>query len=124
MRPPSQAMSEPGRIETWTSERAEVRLKRGSTWTTVAPRSFAFITLLIAAVPGLLHELRDPLHRPVQRLLLPAVGIGGTVLDAGDTGGIDQHAVGGRALRAEGPAVDRRCRVPLDVDDLLILHVD
>jgi hypothetical protein len=37
-------MSEPARIGTCRSDSALVRLKRGSTWTTFAPRSRAFMT--------------------------------------------------------------------------------
>ena len=36
-------MSLPARICTCTSHIAEVRLKRGSTWISVAPRAFAII---------------------------------------------------------------------------------
>ena len=42
--PPSQAMSVPARIGTCRSATALVRVKRGSTWITFAPRSFASIT--------------------------------------------------------------------------------
>ena len=41
MSPARKARSVPGRIATWTSAAAEVRVKRGSTWTMVAPRSRA-----------------------------------------------------------------------------------
>ena len=44
MMPPRKAMSEPERIGAWMSASAEVRVKRGSTWMTVAPRSFASTT--------------------------------------------------------------------------------
>ena len=44
MIPPRNAMSLPARIGTWMSATALVRVKRGSTWMMVAPRSFAFIT--------------------------------------------------------------------------------
>jgi hypothetical protein len=37
-------MSEPARSGTWMSARALVRVKRGSTWMTVAPRSLASTT--------------------------------------------------------------------------------
>jgi hypothetical protein len=37
-------MSLPARNGTWTSATALVRVKRGSTWTTVAPRRFASMT--------------------------------------------------------------------------------
>ena len=37
-------MSVPARIGTWRSASALVRVKRGSTWMTFAPRSFASIT--------------------------------------------------------------------------------
>jgi len=37
-------MSVPLRMGAYTSATAEVRVKRGSTWMIVAPRSFAFIT--------------------------------------------------------------------------------
>ena len=37
-------MSVPGRIGTWRSAIALVRVKRGSTWITFAPRSLASIT--------------------------------------------------------------------------------
>ena len=37
-------MSVPGRMGTWMSATAEVRVKRGSTWMIVAPRSRASIT--------------------------------------------------------------------------------
>ena len=38
MMPPRNAMSVPERIGAWISASAEVRVKRGSTWITVAPR--------------------------------------------------------------------------------------
>jgi hypothetical protein len=41
MRAPSSTISLPARIGTWVSERAEVRVNRGSTWITFAPRSRA-----------------------------------------------------------------------------------
>ncbi len=44
MMPPRKAMSEPARMGTWMSETALVRVKRGSTWIKMAPRSLAFIT--------------------------------------------------------------------------------
>ena len=37
-------MSVPARIGTWMSATAQVRVNRGSTWMTVAPRAFASIT--------------------------------------------------------------------------------
>ena len=37
-------MSVPARIGTWMSARALVRVNRGSTWMTFAPRRFASIT--------------------------------------------------------------------------------
>ena len=37
-------MSDPERIGAWMSASAEVRVKRGSTWITVAPRVFASTT--------------------------------------------------------------------------------
>jgi hypothetical protein len=43
MRPPRKAMSLPARMPTCRSARAEVRVKRGSTWTIVPTFSFAFI---------------------------------------------------------------------------------
>jgi hypothetical protein len=44
MMPPRKAMSVPARIGTWMSASALVRLKRGSTWISVAPRALASIT--------------------------------------------------------------------------------
>jgi hypothetical protein len=43
MRPPKNAASVPVRIRWWMSATADVRVKRGSTWMILAPRStFAF----------------------------------------------------------------------------------
>jgi len=39
--PPMKGMSVPGRSAQWMSALAEVRVKRGSTWMTGAPRSLA-----------------------------------------------------------------------------------
>ena len=36
-------MSDPARIGTYMSHMALVRVKRGATWMSVAPRAFAFI---------------------------------------------------------------------------------
>jgi hypothetical protein len=44
MIPPRKAMSVPARMGTWMSARALVRVKRGSTWITVAPRRWASTT--------------------------------------------------------------------------------
>ena len=44
MIPPRNAMSLPARMGTWMSATALVRVKRGSTWMIVAPRSLASIT--------------------------------------------------------------------------------
>ena len=44
MTPPRNAMSVPARIGTYVSASALVRVKRGSTWMTFAPRAFASIT--------------------------------------------------------------------------------
>jgi hypothetical protein len=44
MIPPRKAMSLPARIGTYRSHMALVRLKRGSMWNTLAPRSLASIT--------------------------------------------------------------------------------
>ena len=44
MIPPRKAMSVPARSGTWMSASADVRVNRGSTWITVAPRAFASIT--------------------------------------------------------------------------------
>ncbi len=44
MIPPRNAMSLPARMGTWRSAIALVRLNRGSTWMTVAPRALASIT--------------------------------------------------------------------------------
>jgi hypothetical protein len=44
MIPPRNAMSAPARIGTYRSASALVRLNRGSTWMTVAPRALASIT--------------------------------------------------------------------------------
>ena len=44
MIPPRKAMSEPTRIGTCRSATAEVRVKRGSMWITVAPRALASMT--------------------------------------------------------------------------------
>jgi hypothetical protein len=42
--PPRNAMSDPARIGTCRSATADVRVNRGSTWMTVAPRRFASMT--------------------------------------------------------------------------------
>ncbi len=44
MIPPRNAMSVPERIGAWMSASADVRVNRGSTWITVAPRDFASVT--------------------------------------------------------------------------------
>ncbi len=44
MMPPRNAISDPDRIGAWMSASAEVRVKRGSTWITVAPFCFASVT--------------------------------------------------------------------------------
>ena len=44
MMPPRNAMSVPERIGAWMLASAEVRVKRGSTWITVAPRCCASVT--------------------------------------------------------------------------------
>lgn len=44
MIPPRNAMSVPARSGTWASETALVRVYRGSTWISFAPRAFASIT--------------------------------------------------------------------------------
>ena len=44
MSPPKNAMLVPERSGTWMSATALVRVKRGSTWMNLAPRSLAFIT--------------------------------------------------------------------------------
>jgi hypothetical protein len=44
MIPPRNAMSLPARIGTWMSASALVRLNRGSTWISVAPRALASMT--------------------------------------------------------------------------------
>jgi hypothetical protein len=44
MMPPRNAISVPARSGTWTSASALVRVYRGSTWITVAPRALASIT--------------------------------------------------------------------------------
>src|SRR5207244_4183274 len=76
------------------------------------------------AVPRFLDALRDPVHRPVERLRLPPVGVGGPVEDPGEAVGVDGELERVRALRAEGPFVDRAAGVAFDVDDLAALHVD
>ena len=44
IRPPKKAMSVPERIWAWMSALAEVRVKRGSTWMSLAPLPMAFVT--------------------------------------------------------------------------------
>jgi hypothetical protein len=46
--PPTNAMSVPERIFAHTSAMWEVRLNRGSTWSTIAPRSLVFRIQFIA----------------------------------------------------------------------------
>ena len=54
-------MSLPARIWTCTSHIAEVRLKRGSTWISVAPRAFAFIGQRKAT--GWASAMLEPMNR-------------------------------------------------------------
>ena len=59
-------MSVPARIGAWMSASAEVRVKRGSTWITVAPFSFACSTKRKAI--GWFSAMLDPITRMTSEL--------------------------------------------------------
>ena len=61
MMPPRNAMSLPARIGAWMSAIAEVRVKRGSTWITVAPRRCASTTKRNAT--GWFSAMLEPMIR-------------------------------------------------------------
>ena len=71
-----------------------------------------------------LGELGDPLHRPVERLDLPLLGVRRAIEHGADALGREQHAERAGALGAERALVDRAARIALDVDGLAVLRVD
>ena len=75
-------------------------------------------------VAGLLHPLRDLLHHPVERLLLPFVAPRGAVHALGDAPLVQRQLVGGRPFRTQRALGVGRVGVALDVDDLVVLDVD
>src|SRR5262249_7241598 len=66
----------------------------------------------------------DLVQRPVQRLALPAVGVGRAVQDVGDAVRVDGQLEGVGPLGAEGALVDGAFGVALDVDDPAAFGVD
>src|SRR5581483_12075481 len=79
--------------------------------------------LLVALFPGLgarLDEaLGDHVHRLLEPQLLPLRAVGAPIFDLVLADRAVDVALGGRALRAQAPAGDRRVRIALDLDDLL-----
>ena len=63
-----------------------------------------------------LRQLRDPLHRPVERLLLPVGGVRRAVEHVVDALRGQQHAQRAGALRAQRALVHRAARIALDMD--------
>src|SRR5438552_1549583 len=98
-------MSVPDRIGTYWSHIALVRVKRGSTWMSVARVGV---------------ELRDPGHRlvPGHRLAVPVRRAGLAVLHDRRAQRVHRELEGRGTLRAEAAGADRAVGVALDVDDV------
>src|SRR3546814_17888749 len=88
MMPPRKAMSLPARIGAWMSESAEVRVKRGSTWMQVEPRSFACSTKRKAT--GCASAMFETMTIPQLALARLHGGSGGAALPAEGAEGGDQ----------------------------------
>ena len=91
----------------------------------VALTSLAVLQLLDEGlVAGLLDQLGDAVHRPIQLPHLPVGRAGCPVQHLRRPVGIDVELEDRRALGAERPFVVRAARIALDVDDLAVDGVD
>src|SRR5947209_4470649 len=107
-------MSLPGRIGTCTSAIALVRVKRGSTWKTFAPRSFASITHwkptgCCSAMLEPMITMQSDCWRSCRKSVAPPRRVDARLRR--------------RALGAQPSARDRRVRIALDLRDLVVLDV-
>ena len=75
-------------------------------------------------IARLLDQLGDAIHHPVEWLLLPFVAARSPVERLGDPGLVDRELKGRGTLRAEGAFSMRAVGVALDVDDLVVGHID
>ena len=82
------------------------------------------VRLLPALAAGVEHAVGDHLHRRVEVEVLPLRPVRTAVPDRRDPGRAGDQRLARAALGAQPAAVDRRVRVALDLDDLLVLHVD
>src|SRR5215468_6890734 len=76
------------------------------------------------AVPRLLDQPGDAVHRPVQRLLLPPVAIRRSVLHLGHAVRVGHQLKSVGALWTEAALVNRALWIALDVNDLSRLRED
>src|SRR5262249_53984613 len=75
-------------------------------------------------VPRGLHPLGDLVHRPVERLGLPVIGVRSAVEDLRDAVWVHGELEGVRPLRAKGSLVDGTVGVALDIDEPAALCID
>ena len=71
-----------------------------------------------------LYETGDPIHRPIEWTLFPAIGVGSAVFHFGQTIGIEHPSHGGSSLGTEGALINRTPRVAFDVDYIVSLCID
>ena len=74
-------------------------------------------------VTRFLGQLRDPLHRPIERPVLPRVGVRRAILHRVDARWRQQHPQCAGTFRAERSLVDRRARIALDMDRIAALRI-
>src|SRR6185437_13040551 len=80
--------------------------------------------VLPGQVPGCDHAIRDHVNRLVERELFPLRALRPAVLDLVLAAGRVHQLSRGGALGAQAPAGNRAARIPLDLHDGLVLHVD
>src|SRR5258708_36337492 len=71
-------------------------------------------------VAGLLGQLGDAIHGPIERPIFPVVRIRRAILDRRPAAFVDRELVAGGALWTQIALADGRVRVALDVDDLAV----
>ncbi len=86
------------------------------------------VTLLVLVLPfvvtRLLHALRHHFHRLIERDFFPLRAMRAAVENVGDAMRARHQLERGRALRTQAAIRDRRCRIALNVDNLLVLQID
>src|SRR5205809_1019897 len=128
--PPRKAMSLPARSGTCRSLTADVRVNRGSTWMTLAPRAFASITHWNptgwhSAMFEPWMTMQSECCRSCRKVeVLRVRRERAAVADLRDAARAVHELLARRALRTQPATRDGRARVAFDLDDLLVLDVD